>query len=111
MTAIQDLVPTFCPKMRCVPQRILKLLMPVLDLSETLGSLQQLLDFWVGSVISVIHKFLRTTFLLERRGEHKSHKKLYVLPPITEIITATFFVSAAFLTVASAVHCPISFAI
>ena len=29
MAAIQDLVLTFCPKMRCVPQRKLKLLMPV----------------------------------------------------------------------------------
>ena len=30
MAAIQNLVLTFCPKMRCVPQRKLKLLMPVL---------------------------------------------------------------------------------
>ena len=29
MAAIQDLVLTFCPKMHCVPQRKLKLLMPV----------------------------------------------------------------------------------
>ena len=29
MDAIQDLVLTFCPKMRCVSQRKLKLLMPV----------------------------------------------------------------------------------
>jgi len=34
MTAIQDLVLTFCPKMRCVPQRILKLLMPVFYAQE-----------------------------------------------------------------------------
>jgi len=37
MAAIQDLVLTFCPKMRCVPQRKLKLLMPLL-LSFTSGS-------------------------------------------------------------------------
>ena len=30
MAAIQDLVLTFCPKTCCVPQRKLKLLMPVL---------------------------------------------------------------------------------
>ena len=30
MTALSDLVLTFCPKMRCVPQRKLKLLMPAL---------------------------------------------------------------------------------
>ena len=30
MAAIQNLVLTFCPKIRCVPQRKLKLLMPVL---------------------------------------------------------------------------------
>ena len=29
MAAIQDLVLAFCPKMRCVPQRKLQLLMPV----------------------------------------------------------------------------------
>jgi len=29
MAAIQDLVLTFCSKMRCLPQRKLKLLMPV----------------------------------------------------------------------------------
>ena len=29
MAATQDLVLTFCPKMRCVPQKKLKLLMPV----------------------------------------------------------------------------------
>ena len=31
MAAIEDLVLTFCPKMRYVPQRILKLLKPVLE--------------------------------------------------------------------------------
>ena len=30
MAAIQDLVLTFCPNIRCIPQGKLKLLMPVL---------------------------------------------------------------------------------
>ena len=34
MAAIQDLVPTFCRKMHCVPQRKLKLLMPVWRMQE-----------------------------------------------------------------------------
>ena len=38
MAAIQDLVLTFCPKMRGIPQRKLKLLMPVTDSMISRGS-------------------------------------------------------------------------
>ena len=38
MAAIQNLVLTFCPKMHGIPQRKLKLLMPVTDLMISRGS-------------------------------------------------------------------------